>query len=67
MSNQIGIIDEPVSPGNDDKLDIKRHSKALTRFMENWIRYLHGNKAVPTFEKSIIELLNKYTGSWRKN
>ena len=34
MSNQIGIIDEPVSPGNDDKLDIKRHSKALTRFME---------------------------------
>ena len=33
MSNQIGIIDEPVSPGNDDKLDIKRHSKALT-FLE---------------------------------
>ena len=22
LSNQIGIIDEPVSPGNDDKLDI---------------------------------------------
>ena len=34
MSAQIGIIDEPVSPGSDDKLDIKRHSKALIRFIE---------------------------------
>ena len=34
MSDQIGVTDEPVSPGSDDKLDIKRHSKALIRFMK---------------------------------
>ena len=34
IEKKIGIIDEPVSPGNDDHLDIKIHSEALIEFIE---------------------------------
>ena len=34
MSKTIGIIDEPVQPGAQDKLDINIHSQALIEFIE---------------------------------
>ena len=33
MSNTVGIIDEPVQPGEKDSLDIGRHATALSKFI----------------------------------
>ena len=35
MKKEIGVIDEPVAPGAADNLDIKTHSQALIKFIEN--------------------------------
>ena len=35
MKKEIGVIDEPVAPGAVDNLDIKTHSQALIKFIEN--------------------------------
>ena len=34
MVNIIGVIDEPVKPGDDDNLDIEIHSKSLIEFIQ---------------------------------
>ena len=34
MENIIGVIDEPVKPGDDDNLDIEIHSKSLIEFIQ---------------------------------
>ncbi len=33
MTKLIGIVDEPVRPGNSDNLDINIHSKALIKYV----------------------------------
>ena len=33
MTKLIGIVDEPVRPGNSDNLDINIHSKALINML----------------------------------
>ena len=33
MSKTVGIIDEPVKPGEKDNLDIGRHATALSKFI----------------------------------
>ena len=33
MTKLIGIVDEPVKPGNSDNLDINIHSKALIKYV----------------------------------
>ena len=34
MEKIIGVIDEPVSPGDNDNLDIEIHSKSLIEFVQ---------------------------------
>ena len=34
MEKIIGVIDEPVKPGDDDNLDIEIHSKSLIEFIQ---------------------------------